>query len=168
MDPSGNETTCSFDITVEGDCSSTTELTPTFFIDGAAFFNGQERDAIYTVENVGDSDASDVEFLITKPGSSTFDFIFYDGITPSSLVISGFSFALDNEDWDITAQSSSIILIKLKPGVVIPAGGFSTLGINVEAITDSGSAQTVGQLIDGTGGDQDQNNNVAQQTFVIN
>ena len=62
----------------------------------------------------------------------------------------------------------AIILIKLKPGVVIPAGGFNTLGINVKAITDSGSAQTVGQLIDGTGGDQDQNNNVAQQTFVIN
>ena len=54
--------------------------------------------------NIGIQETSENEVLILSAHCEL--------VTPSSVVISGFSFALDNEDWDITAQSSSIILIK--------------------------------------------------------
>lgn len=146
-----------------------TELTTTFYIGGGSFEYGQDRDAIYTIENVGVEDSYNVQYLIKKPGGSEVATTFYDGISvPNSITIGAFTLGFDNEDFDIVGENATYIHLKLKQGLSIPSGGTKVIGLNFEQVGFTATdVQTKGSIIDGTGGDVDPNNNSAQQTFNL-
>ncbi len=165
-DASGNSTECSFDITVTGDCAADIELTPTFLIDAFAFVPGLDRDAVFFIQNIG-SEATDspVTFSISIPGNTAAITTLDPNMTTAN-VFGGI--AVDNPDWDFLFFANTIVCTT-KAGVSIPAGGLSSIGLNFEATGVPGSTfGTTGQIITGTGGDVQDDNNVSQGTFFIN
>jgi len=169
MDQSGNMTSCSFDITVDGVCDTDDEieLAISFLIDGSTFLQGQSRDGIYIVENISTIDAgTPVEVLISKTSANAM-ITTLDLSATSANVFGGVP--ADNVDWEIVAQTTGLILLRTKPGVVLQAGGSSIIVFDFNAVgLPSSTAQSTGQLINDTGGDIDINNNFAQGTFIVN
>ncbi len=173
MDPSGRTVTCIFTVEVEGTCNPPTEFTTTFVIESSGFSTGQSRTGVYTVDNIsGSANTSPVQILITVPETS-----FSSGTGPlnriptvnTSVTLFGNTFMSNNGDWDYDLTFYPIIICTLKPGKVINPGQSSILAITFNAITGTGSTgQTTGQLLFGTAGDQNYQNNFAQSTFLIN
>ncbi|MBK9255455.1 MAG: HYR domain-containing protein [Saprospiraceae bacterium] len=169
-DAAGNvNNTCSFTITVNGVCANQTEFTTTFLIDAANFNLNQTRDAIYVIDNIGaNPNNTQISILITRPADAFFS------TAHSELFLSANVFGgvvTNNNDW--VCNSNFIgYLCTSKPGVIINPGQSSIIGFqftaNGPSATINSKAQTVGQLLNGTGGDQNSNNNLAQSTFLIN
>lgn len=166
-DDSGNTAECTFDITVDGTCVDETELTLTYYMAGASFAPGSSKDAIFTVDNIGTADSELAEVLILKPGSAAFSTSYSS--TTTMVTTGSFNVTTHNSDWDVVVDNGSFVYLKLKPGVSIPAGGFSTIGISFTAVGVTGNtAATEGDILVGTGGDQNPDNNEVQQSMVIN
>jgi hypothetical protein len=163
-DASGNVTICIFTVTVTGTCANPTEFTPTFLIDASNFITGQARDAIYIVENVsGNPSNTQVQILITRPNSSFFT-TFVPAMSATSNVFGGIM--SNNTDWTFSYSGDFIVCTKASP---IAAGASSIISLTFTAIGTSGSqAQTTGQILNGSGGDQNPNNNFAQSSLIIN
>ena len=169
MDPSGNMTSCSFNITIDGVCDTDDEIeiAVSFLIDGSTFTQGQVRDGIYIVENISSEDAgTPVEILISKTSSNAMA-TNLDLTATSANVFGGLP--ANNADWEIVVETSGLLFLRTKPGVVLEAGASSIIVFEFDAVgLPSSTAQTTGQLLNGTGGDMDINNNFAQGTFMVN
>jgi hypothetical protein len=163
-DASGNTATCSFTVTVNGVCSNVTEFTPTFLIDASSFTVNQTRDAIFIVENISPSASNtDVVILITKP-SGTFFNTSVPLVSGTAGVFGGIM--SNNSEWSFQNFPSFIVCTKSTP---IAAGASSIIALSFTATGVSNSqTQTTGQLLTGTGGDQNPNNNFAQSSLIIN
>ena len=71
------------------------ELTPLFVIDDSTFNNGQEQDAIYSIENIGTATSAEgMQFLITKTLASSFEFTIDETATTANVL--GFSVPVSN------------------------------------------------------------------------
>lgn len=172
-DPSGNTTTCTVIVKVSGMCNPPTEFTTTFVIESSGFATNQSRTGVYTIDNIGSNpNTSPVQFLITVPESS-----FSSGngaLDPiptinTSVTLFSNTFMSNNGDWDYDLTNYPLIICTLKTGKVINPGQSSILAITFNAVTGTGSTgQTTGQLLFGTAGDQNYQNNFAQSTFLIN
>jgi PKD repeat protein len=151
-------------MTVEVESAGIVELTQSFLIDGSTFTQGQSRDAVYVIDNIGSGTTTGpVQILITK--TSTFAMAMDPAATTAD-VFGGIS--ANNNDWDII-DLGGFYLCTMKAGMTIPAGGYSILCLNLEATgLPSSTAQTTGQLLDDTGGDVQKDNNFAQGSFIIN
>ncbi len=165
-DPNGNSATCSFTITVSGTCNPVTEFTTTFVIESSGYSVGQTRTGIYTIDNIGNSaNTNPIQVIINKPTASTFTTSF--ATINSSVTLFGNTFMSNNGSWSITAQNSTQIFLSFN-GTLNP-GQSSLLAISFTAVGITGSTgRTTSQLLTGTAGDQNGQNNFAQSTFLIN
>ncbi|MCB0650066.1 MAG: hypothetical protein KDC85_02180 [Saprospiraceae bacterium] len=153
-------------VTLEIQICVATELTTVFSIDGTTFTNGQSRDGVFLVQNIGaNATTQPISFLITLPSSSVMTSVL-DPMATMANVFGGIS--VNNSDWNITALPIGFLL-ESKPGVVINPGSFSLIGINFTAIgVPNSTSNTKGILATGTAGDVNPNNNTTRTTFVIN
>jgi hypothetical protein len=76
---------------------------------------------------------------------------------------------VSNGDWIIVEQATRFVLTS-KPGVVIPSGGFSDIGLKVKAIGIKNSTGNLSvQIVFGTGGGETPyNNNTDNNTYSTN
>jgi hypothetical protein len=166
-DAAGLVTTCSFDVTVTGTCNPNVELVIAKASDSYAYTTGQSRDLAVYIQNVGtDPTTGQITWRLTKPTSTTADFVFDPAATTAN-VFGGIT--VDNPDWDYVLVGSSAIVFTSKPGVVIDPGDFHVLGITITANANPiAQFTTTGLIFDGMGGDQSSANNIVVRTYVIN
>ena len=143
------------------------ELTPLFVIDDSTFDMGQERDAIYSITNIGSAaSAEGMQFLITKTTHPPFE-LTIDPTATSAFVFGG-SIPVSNSSF--TYQDlGGFILLTMNPGLTLASGASIEIGVQLKATgTSTSTAQTTGQIVDFTACDQRLDNNFAQGTFTIN
>ncbi len=153
-------------ITVLPDKASV-ELTVQFTADVYSYAVGDINEGYYTYQNTGSGSTSgEVKIIISYPSTSSFTTTFNAAATTTTV---GGGTALDNDDWNFTNTPTGVIAI-LKSNVSIPAGGNSKIGgLSFEAVgVPLSTAKTTSQILEGTGGDEEDNNNRAQGTFIIN
>ncbi|MBK7809373.1 MAG: HYR domain-containing protein [Saprospiraceae bacterium] len=166
-DAAGNTATCSFTVTVSGTCSNQTELTITFLIEASNFLPSQNRDAIYTVNNISANPTNTpVQVFIQYPANLIFNSSVYAMSTNINMF--GFMFMSNNSEWIFTPVMGGV-LCTLNGS--IPAGGTKIIALNIEAVSGAiknATASTTGTIGTGSGGDQIVGNNYAQSTFTVN
>ena len=166
-DASGNTATCSFTVTVSGTCSNQTELTITFLIEASNFLPEQNRDAIYTVNNISANPTNTpVQVFIQYPADLIFNSSVYSISTNINMF--GFMFMSNNSEWIFTPVMGGV-LCTLNGSIA--AGGTKIIALNIEAVMGAiknATAFTTGTIGTGSGGDQIVGNNYAQSTFTVN
>ncbi len=164
-----NVSTVSFTITLNFNCIPAVELSmqmPTFTPALQAVATGGMINGVYTVKNLSTTNATheltpqgNVKVLVALPSSNIFST----------------SDAELNTDWDITyypalpTVPTGMLLFTLKTGISIPPLGSKTIILKYTATGTTGqTARTTGNLIKGSGGDVDKNNNNTLGNFSIN
>jgi hypothetical protein len=144
--------------------TGTPDFTPVINTDQLSFAPGASRDfVVFISEGLNSPSTGQVQFRVVKP--STFPVTFnaasgvsdVEGGTPNQ-----------NSDWTITS-SGAFITCTLKPGVVIPPFGTSTIGFTVTRGAGTG-ANTTGNIsvviTNNSGGDSNPNNNSTNTTVI--
>ncbi|HRO08447.1 MAG TPA: right-handed parallel beta-helix repeat-containing protein, partial [Saprospiraceae bacterium] len=153
---------------VPGSCTGTPagspELTTTFLIDASNFALNQSRDALYYIENVSNNPTnSNVQIVITKPSGGLFN-TSIPSISNTADVFGGIM--SNNSNWSCVDYGFFYLCTSAIP---IPAMSNSKIKIVFTATGVSNSqSQTTGQLLNGTGGDQNLNNNYTKSSLIIN
>jgi len=161
MDPSGNMTSCSFDITVDGDCAQDIDLKPQFVPQSGSYIVGVDRDQIFRIRNFG-----------TLPTTGTIQ-VFVSDIAAFDITYNATQSTADgtfgptsvnNADWTTTVLASGILY---ESTVAIPAGGESKIAANYEALVAGQSGNINVTVLTGSGGDNDPSNNSAAKFLNI-
>lgn len=142
------------------------DLTPSIFNDGTTLVRNSVRDNVIRIFNIGaDATTSTITFTIPKM-LPAFE-ITIDPNTTSMNVFGGM--AVNNSDWTITEQATRYVFTS-KPGVVIPAGGASSIGLQVKAVGVVNSTGNLSiRIVFGTGGGETPiNNNNDNNTYSVN
>ncbi|MBK9255457.1 MAG: HYR domain-containing protein [Saprospiraceae bacterium] len=155
-----------FYVTVNGFCIPPVELTSATnipLIGGESFVNGEMKDIVFTVNNIGANDSHEllpignVQVLIGFPSTTIFTTMFNAMET------------MDNNDWDVTDYGTGMSLFTLKTGEFIPAGGSKTITIKFTAEgTQRQSGKTTARIYNGSGGDINSSNNYTEGALKIN
>ena len=161
MDPAGNITTCSFDITVEGDCPLEVDLRAQYSLQGNTYNEGDFRDQVVRVRNIGDDD-SEGEISVFVSGLTAFDVVFDPNMTTANILIG--TTTVNNQDWTATVLAGGVLYTS---SVVIPAGSESKIGLSTEALVAGQDGNLNISILNNSGGDNDNTNNSANKFLVI-
>lgn len=164
-DQSGNTTSCSFNVVVNGTCNGSADLSTSIFVPALSLFNtGQNRDYIVNMSNVTSNPTSGtIQFFIPFSSGYTFSF---NGSQTSANTLFGPQ-AVNNADWTLVPLSTGI-LFSSKVGVVIPGNGVNKIAINVLSTSGLNSGVLNPIIVPGSGGDNNAANNSASFGFSTN
>ena len=161
MDPAGNVTTCSFDITVEGDCPLDIDLRAQYSLQGNTYNVGDFKDQVVRVRNIGADDSEGVISVFVS-GLTAFDVVFDPNMTVANILIG--TTTVNNQDWTTTVLAGGVLYTS---SVVIPAGSESKIGLSTEALVAGQDGNLNISILNNSGGDNDNTNNTANKFLVI-
>ncbi|HAI57773.1 MAG TPA: hypothetical protein DCM04_07505 [Saprospirales bacterium] len=161
MDPAGNVTTCSFDITVEGDCPVEVDLKAQYSLQGNTYSEGDFRDQVVRVRNIG-ADDSEGEISVFVSGLTAFDVVFDPNQTTANILLG--TTTVNNQDWTTTVLAGGVLYTS---SVVIPAGSESKIGLSIEGLVAGQDGNLTVSILNNSGGDNDNTNNSANKFLVI-
>ena len=161
MDPAGNVTTCSFDITVEGDCPLDIDLRAQYSLQGNTYNVGDFKDQVVRVRNIGADDSEGVISVFVS-GLTAFDVVFDPNMTVANILIG--TTTVNNQDWTTTVLAGGVLYTS---SVVIPAGSESKIGLSTEALVAGQDGNLNISILNNSGGDNDNTNNSANKFLVI-
>ena len=142
------------------------DLTPSIFNDGTTVIQNTTRDNVIRIFNIGAGPTSgSIIFTIPKMEPA-----FSLTVNPNETTMNVFGGTdVHNADWTITEQASRFVFTS-KPGIVIPAGGFSDIGLKSTPISIKNSTGNLSvQIVFGTGGGETPfNNNTDNNTYSTN
>ena len=161
MDPAGNVTTCSFDITVEGDCPLDIDLRAQYSLQGNTYNVGDFKDQVVRVRNIGADDSEGVISVFVS-GLTAFDVVFDPYMTVANILIG--TTTVNNQDWTTTVLAGGVLYTS---SVVIPAGSESKIGLSTEALVAGQDGNLNISILNNSGGDNDNTNNSANKFLVI-
>ena len=161
MDPAGNVTTCSFDITVEGDCPLDIDLRAQYSLQGNTYNVGDFKDQVVRVRNIGADDSEGVISVFVS-GLTAFDVVFDPNMTVANILIG--TTTVNNQDWTTTVLAGGVLYTS---SVVIPAGSESKIGLSTEALVAGQDGNLSISILNNSGGDNDNTNNTANKFLVI-
>jgi hypothetical protein len=152
------------------------DLTPAIDIDDLNFLVNASRDFTVNIfEVLGYPTSGTVAFRINRPSGwditvpgLTLTATDQSGVAGTSNVNGGSPH--ENQNW-LFRQTSGFITVTLKEGLVIPAGGASTIGFNAtrKAGTPGGTLQNItATILDGSGGESEISNNYVITGFTAN
>jgi hypothetical protein len=134
------------------------DFTPTIDIDALGFpFGGPPKDFVVNLSEINGA-SSDGAIVVQIIKGNAFR-ITYEATTTTSNVNNTVS--VNNNEWDIT-ETSSLITMTLKPGVLIETNTFSAIGFTIERIAGTPSQTTqpiTVTIVNGSGLDSENYNN---------
>jgi len=161
MDPAGNVTECSFDVTVDGNCVTQINLRAQFGLQTNTYNQSDFKDQVIRVRNIGTEDSQGT-ISVFVAGLSAFDATFDPAATTANLLLS--STSVNNPDWTVTVLGGGVLY---ESSVVIPAGSESKIGLSTEAIVAGQNENLAVSILNGTGGDTDNSDNSATKLMSI-
>ena len=142
---------CTSAVTVNG----IPDLFPNFTYSVTTYNQNDARDVILNINELNGVPTSGVmQFFV--PNSTGFTYTYAAGRTQSSIL--GVLYAVQNSDWVIQATSTGTLFTS-KPGVVIPAGGTSSVVMTSTAITKGTKANITITITSQSGTEIRTNNN---------
>ncbi|GHB73960.1 ice-binding family protein [Persicitalea jodogahamensis] len=138
--------------------NTTPDLTPLIFSNASTYVQGNQRDVVVRIFNIGDgATTGPVTFEISKITPA-----FTIAISPNatSSAVTGQT-TVDNTEWTIVEQSARY-LITLKDGLSIPDGGNKAIVIQVTADgSTKAQANVTARIFTDTGGEAPDTNNTS-------